>query len=96
MNYLTKRLPAIFLSAAILLSLPSLSDFQQQRYLSLKDSHSALVNQESRLKQRRSDVQREIDDLQWRLHDKYRHLDMISQKLASVQHSIRDLERQLF
>jgi len=87
--------PIVYASAALLLSIPSLWDYRQEHYQTVKDSHIAMLNEEARLKRKKSELIQEIGDLQQRLHQKQKHLDGLNARLASVQSSIRDLERQM-
>lgn len=89
------KAPIIYLSAALFLSIPAFWDAQRDRYLTLKDSHTAMLNEEARLKQRKYDLAHEISDLQARLYQKQRHFDAVSTRLSALQISIRELERQM-
>ncbi|HNB22726.1 MAG TPA: hypothetical protein PKZ32_09920 [Candidatus Melainabacteria bacterium] len=89
------KLPVFCVSAALFLSMPSLWDYRQERYMAVKDSHTAMLNEEARLKQKKYEVIHEIADLQQRLYQKQKHLDGLNARIAAVQISIRDLERQM-
>ncbi|HIN65309.1 MAG TPA: hypothetical protein EYM95_11750 [Candidatus Obscuribacterales bacterium] len=95
MSFMRINKPFVFASAAIFLSVPSLWDYNRERYLLVKDSHTAMLNEEARLKQRKSDLSHEINDLHSRLYQKQRHLDAVNARLAVVQSSLKDLERQM-
>lgn len=95
MNLARIKTPAIYASAALILSMPSILDFRHQHYSTIKHSHTAMLNEEAHLKQRRHEVSQEIHDLQHRLDQKHKQLDTISARLAALQIAIKDLERQL-
>lgn len=87
--------PVVYLSAALFLSMPSLWDISQQRYSTLKDSRTAMLNEEARLKQRKDEVAQEIVNLHYQLERKQKHLDAITARLSAVQNSLKDIERQM-
>jgi uncharacterized protein YlxW (UPF0749 family) len=87
--------PIVYLSAALFLSIPGFWDVQRERYLSLKNSHTAMLNEEARLTQRRYDLAHEISELQAKLYQKQRHYDAVSARLSSLQISIKELEKQM-
>ena len=95
MNFTRIKNPAIYTSVVLILSMPSIIDFRQQHYSTVKNSHTAMLNEEARLKQKKYEVSQEIHDLEHRLDQKHKHLDAISARLAALQIAIKDLERQM-
>ncbi|MCC6977950.1 MAG: hypothetical protein IT343_06485 [Candidatus Melainabacteria bacterium] len=95
MNSMQMRNVLIFFSSALFLSVPAVWEYHHHNYRYARDSHTAMINEETKLKQKKSEIQHDIFDLQQRLDQKHRQLDAVSARLNHLHQAIRDMEKHI-
>jgi hypothetical protein len=57
MNSMQMRNVLIFFSSALFLSVPAVWEYHHHNYRYARDSHTAMINEETKLKQKKSEIQ---------------------------------------